>query len=149
MTQEDIADIVRDFEDRYVDAFNRRDASALISLFTENVTIVTEWGDVVAGRVAFAQGLERAFAVVARDIRIENTPSHTLALTEDVIISHGRSRKLFSESGEEEQLVYTRVLMRKEGKWQLAANHVAQPTVQADPRSMHRGDETVNAGGEI
>src|SRR5215207_5906857 len=62
MTPEDAAVIVRKFEDEYAAAFNRMDASALSALFTEEATIVTEWGDVVKGRAEFERGLTRAFA---------------------------------------------------------------------------------------
>jgi uncharacterized protein (TIGR02246 family) len=133
MIQESIVAIVREFEDQYAAAFNRRDAPSLVALFAEDATIVTEWGDVVVGRAAFAQGLESAFAMVPTDIRIENTPSHVVALTPDVIVSHGISRK-FSDSESEQQLVYTRVLVSQGGQWQLAANHVAEPSAQPDPR---------------
>ena len=132
MIQEQATAIVRDFENRYASAFNRRDISAFVELFSEDVTIVTEWGDVVEGRADFARGLERAFAVVPSEVQIENKPSHVVALTTDVIISHGTSHK---RSGEGlEQLVYTRVLVRQGEQWRLAANHVAEPSKRADPR---------------
>lgn len=133
MDTENSAAIVRDFEDRYAAAFNQRDAPALVALFTEGVTIVTEWGDVVTGRATFAQGLERAFAVVSPDIQIENIPEHVLALTPDVIVSHGTSRK-FSASEGEHRLVYTRVLVNRDGQWRLAANHISEPSAKPDPR---------------
>jgi hypothetical protein len=50
MTEEQVAEAVRDFEARYAAAFNRRDVAAFAELFTEGATVVTEWGDVVAGR---------------------------------------------------------------------------------------------------
>lgn len=133
MNQQNVAAIVREFEDKYAAAFNQRDASALVALFTEGVTIVTEWGDVVIGCTAFAQGLERAFAIVPTDIKIENTPVHAIALTSDVIISHGTSRK-FSDGEGSQQLAYTRVLVSQNGQWRLAANHVSEPSRQPDPR---------------
>ena len=136
MTQENIDAIDRGLEDEYAAAFNGRDAQALIALFTEDVTILTEWGDVVSGSAAFGQNLERAFAVVPSDLKIENTPSRTEAITGDVIVSHGMSRK-FSREGEE-QLVYTRVLVRRGTAWRLAANHVAQPSTLPDPRATNR-----------
>jgi uncharacterized protein (TIGR02246 family) len=133
MDTENVAALVRDFEDRYAAAFNRRDAPALVALFTEGVTIVTEWGDVVTGRATFAQGLERAFAVVSPDIQIENTPEHVLALTPEVIVSHGTSRKFGGGEGEH-RLVYTRVLVKHGEQWRLAANHVSEPSAKPDPR---------------
>ena len=84
------------------------------------------------GRADFARGLERAFTVVSREVQIENTPSHIVALTADVIVSHGTSHKRDGEGVE--QLVYTRVLVRQGEQWRLAANHVAEPSKRADPR---------------
>ena len=132
MTQEQATAIVTDLERRYAEAFNRRDISAFVALFTEDVTIVTEWGDVVEGRAAFAQGLERAFAVVPGEVQIENRPSHAAVLTADIIVSHGTSDKSGGEG--RERLVYTRVLVRDGEQWRLAANHVAAPSKGADPR---------------
>ena len=56
--------IARDFELEYAAAFNRRDVPALAALFIENATVVTEWGDVVEGRDAFARGLASAWGAV-------------------------------------------------------------------------------------
>ena len=134
MTEEQVAATVRDFEDRYAAAFNRRDVAALVELFTEEATILTEWGDVVAGRAAFMQGLGRAFAVLPGEIRIENTPGRSAALTEDVIVSHGTTDKYDGRGVE--RLVYTRVLVRRGGRqWLVAAIHIAEPSRRADPRA--------------
>ena len=146
MIQEQVATIVRDFEDQYASAFNRRDVKAFEALFTEGATIVTEWGDVVVGRRTFAEGLQRAFAVLGKDLQIENRPSYAVALTEDVIVSHGITRK-FSAEGQE-HLVYTRVFVREGGQWRLAANHVAEASKRPDPRATKEKQDSIK-GGEI
>ena len=132
MTREQVTAIVREFEERYAAAFNRRDVGAFVELFAEDATVVTEWGDVVEGRATFARGLERAFAALPGEVRIENTPSHAAALTADVIVSHGTSLK--SNGAGRERLTYTRVLVRRGGRWLLAATHVSEPSGRADPR---------------
>jgi uncharacterized protein (TIGR02246 family) len=135
MTSEDAAVVVRELEDAYAGAFNRRDAGALAALFTEDATIVTEWGDVVQGRAAFERGLAHAFTRLPGGLTLENTPAHTRVITEDVIVSHGTSRRAGAPGSRADTLVYTRVLARRGGEWRLAANHVAEPSSQPDPRA--------------
>ena len=55
MKQEDVDTIVRAFEDQYAAAFNRKDAKALAALLTEDVTLLSEWGDIVQGRATIAR----------------------------------------------------------------------------------------------
>ena len=69
------------------------------------------------------------------ELTLENTPAHTKAITEDVIVSHGTSRRVRASDSREDKLAYTRVLVRRGGEWRLAANHVAEPTSQPDPRA--------------
>lgn len=133
MTQQEISEIVREFEADYSAAFNRRDAAGLASLFTERATILTEWGDVVEGRDAFAESLSRAFANLTQKLKILNCPVRAAAVTEDVIVSHGMTLKF--ANGREEVLDFTRVLVRRDGHWQLAATHVSEPSSKPDPRA--------------
>ena len=135
MTADEVASITRAFEDDYAAAFNRRDAEALAALFEENATIVTEFGDIVQGRAAFASGLARAFERMTGDIALENTPSHFEAITGDVIVSHGISRRRGAYFPAEDRLTFTRVLVRRDGTWRLAANHVSEPSSRPDPRA--------------
>lgn len=104
--------------------------AALVSLFTENASIVTEWGDVVVGRETFLQGLEQALRKLPVDLKLEITPSSVIAVTPGVMVSHGIARLFNDRDGSEERLVYTRVLVSQDGQWQLAANHVAKPSTQ-------------------
>ena len=135
----DAAAIVRRFEDEYAAAFNRRDAGALAALFTEDATVVSEWGDMVKGRAAFSRGVARAFERITGAMTLENTPAHSAMIAEDVIVSHGISRRV-GPGDAEVRLAYTRVLVRRDGEWLLAANQVAEPSAQPDPR-VQRGAE--------
>jgi ketosteroid isomerase-like protein len=49
MNRENIAALVGELDDCFAAAFDRRDAPALVALFTKDVTIILEWGNVVAG----------------------------------------------------------------------------------------------------
>ena len=126
--------IVRRFEDDYEAAFNRRDAEGLAELFLEDATIVTEWGDVVRGRVVFASGLARAFANLRGTVTLENSLTYAAAVSDDVIVSHGTSRRRGAAFAADDRLTFTRVLVRRNGEWRLAANHVSEPSGRADPR---------------
>ena len=134
MTPTEVTSIVRRFEDDYAAAFNRRDPDALAALFIEDATIVTEFGDVVEGRAVFARGLAAAFERVPTELTIENTPTYGALVADDVIVSHGTSCKRERSSGTEERLSFTRVLVRRDGVWRLAANHVSERSVRPDPR---------------
>ena len=134
LTPSDAERIVRRFEDDYMAAFDRRDARGLAALFIESATIVTEWGDVVKGRDVFAHGLANAFERIPHTLTLVNRPTHAAPIADDVIVSHGTSCKRDQSTGAEERLVFTRVLVRREGEWKLAANHVSVPSTQPDPR---------------
>ena len=126
--------IARDFELEYAAAFNRRDVPALAALFIENATVVTEWGDVVEGRDAFARGLASAFERVPRSLKLENTLSHASFVADGVIVSHGSSNRSDTTTWTADHLTFTRVLVRRGDTWQLAANHVSEPSRRGDPR---------------
>lgn len=138
LTAADAAAVVREFEDAYTAAFNNRDARALAALFLEDATVVTEWGDVVPDRAAFERGLARVFAVVPGELRLENTPTHAKAVADDVIVSHGTARRFDAAGSRGDPIVYTRVLVRRDGAWRLAANHVSEPTARPHPLANDR-----------
>lgn len=137
MTPDEVMAIVRRFEDDYVATFNRRDARALAALFIEDATIVTEWGDVVAGRDAFERVLTVAFERVPRSLTLENAPTHARLVTDGVIVSHGKSHRSDTTTWTADHLTFTRVLVRQGDAWRLAANHVSEPSRRADPRGAH------------
>jgi hypothetical protein len=87
----------------------------------------------VVGRAEFERGLAVAFSTLSGELTLENTPVHAALIAEHVIVSHGTSRRV-GTSGED-KLVYTRVLVRRGGGWRLAANQVAEPSAQPDPRA--------------
>jgi uncharacterized protein (TIGR02246 family) len=127
--------IARDFETEYAAAFNRRDPLALAALFIEDATIVTEWGDVVEGRDAFARGLTSAFARVPRSLTLANSLSHARLVADGVIVSHGSSNRSDTTTWTEDHLTFTRVLVRRGDAWRLAASHVSESSKRGDPRS--------------
>jgi uncharacterized protein (TIGR02246 family) len=138
VTTDDPMRIARDFEDAYAAAFNRRDAGALAALFVGDATIVTEWGDVVEGRDAFARGLSAAFARVPASLTLENAATHARLVVDGVIVSHGTSNRSDTTTWTADHLTFTRVLERRDDAWRLAASHVSEPSRRGDPRETHR-----------
>lgn len=138
MTPQEIESIVRKLEDDYAAAFRRNDVGAMAALVTDDVTVLTEFGDVVEGRAEVERSLERAFAGMG-EITLDVTPVTSKAITDDVIVSHGTALVSGALGPDVEKLVYTRVFVRRGGEWRLAATQVAQPTSLSDPRS--RGGE--------
>jgi uncharacterized protein (TIGR02246 family) len=136
MSPEDLRAAVDAFEAEYAAAFNRRDAHALAALFLEDATVVTEWGDVVAGRAAFETGLARAFATLgATPVALANRTSHVAQVAEGVLVTHGTSVRSQLAEGRADRLAFTRVLVRRAGGWRLAANHVSEPSARPDFRA--------------
>ena len=130
--------IARDFENAYAAAFNQRDAGALAALFVDDATIVTEWGDVVEGRDAFARGLAAAFARVPRSLTLENAPTHARVVADGVMVTHGTSDRSDTTTWTADHLKFTRVLVRRDDAWRLAASHVSEPSRRGDPRGSHQ-----------
>jgi uncharacterized protein (TIGR02246 family) len=136
--------IVRGFEDGYAAAFGRKDAKALSDLLAVNATLLSEWGDVVQGQVKIEEMLAKVFLVMPRELRLVNTPSHSRMIAADVIVSHGVSHKLGEWGAGEQKLSYTRVLVRQDGKWRLAAAQIAPSSAMPDPRAS-----LASEGGEL
>jgi uncharacterized protein (TIGR02246 family) len=123
--QQEVEAIVREFEDKYATAFGRKDAKALSDLLAGDATLLSEWGDVMQGRTTIERMLANVFPNMPNELKLVNTPAHSRAITDEVIVSHGTSHKIGEWGAEEEELSYTRVLVRQGGGWKLAATQVA------------------------
>ncbi len=119
LSQQEVESIVQQFETSYMDAYSHGDAKALAALYTDNATVLGEYGAVLQGRAK----LEKAFsASLAAHAKIEDTPKASTAVTGDVIVTQGVSRRIVeSGSQPERSFLYTKVLVRQAGGWRLAA----------------------------
>ena len=133
--QQEVEAIVREFEDKYATAFGRKDAKALSDLLAGDATLLSEWGDVMQGRTTIERMLANVFPNMPNELKLVNTPAHSRAITDEVIVSHGTSHKIGEWGAEEEELSYTRVLVRQGGGWKLAATQVAPSSSMPDPRA--------------
>ena len=139
-TQQEVDVIVREFEEEYAAAFGRKDAKALSDLLAKDVTLLSEWGDVMRGRARIERMLATVFPNMPNELKLVNTPAHSRAITEDVIVSHGASHKIGEWDTVEERLSYTRVLVREGGEWRLAATQVAPSSSMPDPRTSRTAE---------
>jgi len=142
MIQQEVEAIVRQFEDEYAAAFWRKDAKTLSDLLTGEATLLSEWGDVMQGRAKIERMLANVFPNMPNNLKLVNTPVHSRAIAEDVIISHGVSHKIGDWGAGEEKLSYTRVLVRQGGEWQLAATQIAPSSSMPDPRTSRAAEES-------
>jgi uncharacterized protein (TIGR02246 family) len=142
MMQQEVEAIVRQFEDGYAAAFGRKDAKALADLLTEDVTLLSEWGDVIKGRAKIERMLANVFPNMPNELELVNAPAHSRAITEDVIVSHGASHKIGEWGAGEEKLSYTRVLVRQGREWRLAATQVGPSSSMPDPRTSLAAEES-------
>jgi uncharacterized protein (TIGR02246 family) len=108
-------------EDEYTAAFGRKDAKALAALLAEDVTLVTERGDVVQGRAEIERTLAGVFPGTPDKLEIESTPAHARAIADDVIVSHGTLHKIGAWNAGKDKLSYARVLVRQGGEWRISA----------------------------
>jgi uncharacterized protein (TIGR02246 family) len=138
--QQEVEAIVREFEDKYAAAFGRKDAKALSDLLAKDVTLLSEWGDVMQGRATIERMLANVFPSMPNELKLVNTPAHSRAIAEDVIVSHGASHKIGEWSAGEEKLSYTRVLVRQGGEWRLVATQVAPSSSMPDPRTSRTAE---------
>jgi uncharacterized protein (TIGR02246 family) len=142
MIQQEVEAIVRKFEDKYAMAFGGKDAKAFADLLVEDATLLSEWGDVMQGRAKIERTLTEVFPSMPDDLKLVNTPEHSRAITDSVIVSHGVSHKVGEWGIGEEKLSYTRVLVRQGREWRLAATQVAPSSSMPDPRISRAAEES-------
>ena len=126
--------IVLKFQATYADTFDRRDAKGMAALLTENATLQNEWGDVVQGRTNIEAPLTRLMANLPAGAKLEDTPLVSRAVAEDTIVSQGTSHRIIPNEPVT-KMFFTRVLVRQDGQWLLAATQIARPSTVPKPSS--------------
>jgi uncharacterized protein (TIGR02246 family) len=124
--------IVLKFQATYADTFDRRDAKGMAALLTENATLQNEWGDVVQGRANIEAVLSGLMAHLPTGSKLEDTPLVSHAVAEGVIVSQGTSHRIIP-NGTPAEMFFTRVLVRQNGQWLLAATQIARPSTFPKP----------------
>lgn len=134
LAQKDVDAIVKQFDDKYSEAFNAGDIKALSALYTDDAVDIGELGGALQGRKAIQGALERT--VKLQKIKLSNTTS--IAVSSDVIVTYGSARKLDPVTGAPPPapkpwdawngFLYSHVLVRRGDTWRLAAvEHALRP----------------------
>jgi uncharacterized protein (TIGR02246 family) len=134
LSQSETDAIVLKFQGAYADTFDRRDAKGMSALLTENATLQNEWGDVVQGRTNIEAALVRLMANLPAGAKLEDTPLVSRAVAEDTIVSQGTSHRIIPNEPAA-KMFFTRVLVRQDGQWLLAATQIARPSTLPKPSS--------------
>ena len=132
MKHEEACEIVKEIEDTYATAFTSKDAAKLTALFTEDATTLTEWGEIVQGRSEFEQKINKAFHSMTCELQVKFMLQYVKAITNDVIISHGRA-EVSGACPSTMHVAYTRVFLRQSDEWKLQSVQVAELSTKSNP----------------
>jgi uncharacterized protein (TIGR02246 family) len=102
------------------------DADAFAALFTEDAEYVTFDGSMVKGREAIAESHRPLFEGFMRGSRLEGQTPTVRFLTPDVALAHGKGaviQKRQKRASSRAVSVQTNVVIRQDGRWQIAAFH--------------------------
>lgn len=138
------AELVRELER----ASNERDAAGLMRRAAAGVVMVSKNGEIVVGREAVADYVQRmigasaALKAMRSRVRLEGEP---LSLGERFMVTYGTSDDRYEfASGLELQIVtlWSAALVREAGEWQIAAIHYSfnlfdNPVLAAARRAAH------------
>jgi ketosteroid isomerase-like protein len=124
--------IVLKFQTAYADAFDHRDAKALSALLTENATLQNEWGDVTQGRAKIEALVTNLMSHLPAGVTLEDTALVSQSVAPGVIVSQGISHRIAPDA-KPVPMFFTRVLVRVDGEWKLAATEIARPSTVPKP----------------
>lgn len=102
----------------YVEAFNKQDAKALADLWSPDAVYLNRiTGEQVTGRAAIAEQFAAHFKEQPA-AKLEVSVASVQFLSPNVAVEHGTAR-LLAPGGEPEEIDYTAVDVKREGKWLL------------------------------
>jgi uncharacterized protein (TIGR02246 family) len=109
---------IRKMVDSYVQAFNRHDAEALAEHWSPDAVYLNRnTGEEVVGRTAIAEQF-RTLLTEQPELKVEVAVESIQFISPTVAIEHGRTR-LLAPNAEPEEIDYTAVDVKRDGKWLL------------------------------
>lgn len=132
LSQADVDSIVQKFQAAYADTFDRRDAKGMGALLTEDATLQNEWGGVTQGRGKIEALVAGLMAHLPEGTKLEDTALVSQLISPDVIVSQGISHRIVPGAAPVE-MYFTRVLVRQDERWKLAATQIARPSTFPKP----------------
>ena len=125
---------IRENARKYVEAFNRRDATTMASMWSpEAVYMDPTTGEGVVGREAIAEQFNHAFAE-AEDAKLEVTIDSIDFVSPNVAIEKGAAIVSY-EDYEPEKTTYTAVHVQRDGQWLL--DRVSEEEIAPPPPSSY------------
>jgi uncharacterized protein (TIGR02246 family) len=112
--------------DGFTAAYNKGDTAAVGAYYAENALRVTPDGTVLSGRAAIAQNYAVPLAGPLKGAKIKLTAGETRQLTPDIHVVVGTWEITGGQAGPLSGK-YMNTLVRKDGKWQIAANMAMRP----------------------
>lgn len=122
---------VRALAAQFADAFNKHDAVAIATQFTENARVIDEDGHAVDGRAAIRERFTIAFEANP-ELKVDFATDTLRFVSPDVAVEEGRA----SAQGGSLSGMYTVLYVKHDGRWQIAGvrDHA---NVEEAPESPH------------
>ena len=121
---------IRKMVDSYVEAFNRHDAESLADHWSPDAVYLNRTtGEEVVGRSAIAEQF-RALLKDQPKLKVEVNVESIQFISPTVAVEHGKT-KLLAPNAEPEEIDYTAVDVKRDGKWLL--DRVTDKTKEIEP----------------
>lgn len=127
---EEVGRIVEDVEARLAEGWRNGIVDELVDVFDADATLETEWGTVFRGHESLRKWVAQAMKESGGRTARVSRPTLSRAITRDVIVTHGVTFYTFS-SGVEDRLFHTRILLRTDTDWKIAAEQIARPSTMS------------------
>ena len=126
---------IRKMVDSYVEAFNRHDAESLADHWSPDAVYLNRTtGEEVVGRSAIAE----QFKALLKDqpkLKVEVNVESIQFISPTVAVEHGKT-KLLAPNAEPEEIDYTAVDVKRDGKWLL--DRVTDKTKEVEPSNYEQ-----------
>jgi uncharacterized protein (TIGR02246 family) len=104
----------------FVEAYNKHDAKALASLYSEHAEFVADEGDLLKGRAAIEERYKERFEAAPESWLVEKIDSIQL-LTPSIALEEGTALSADSPEGETDTSRYVVIHFKHEGEWYIAS----------------------------
>jgi uncharacterized protein (TIGR02246 family) len=122
---------VRDVANRYVEAWNKGDVKTVAALFAADADTVNAMGRMSKGQAEIEKNLGEEMAGMMKGSTLSVTTESVRSLTPDVALGNGTYEfaGVKGPDGKDMPLkgMYTTVLTKKDGQWQIAALRAMMP----------------------
>ncbi len=108
---------IRAIEAAYDEAWNRGDATALVSSMSDDAIVVNPFGRVATGKAEFERVMSMLLAGDFKGTRHESTISRIHFPAADVVVVDGEAAVIPPPPAERTVVKFTDVMIRRDGRW--------------------------------